>query len=216
MAVLKFDELNKLYTNANAVIHSVPYEKYFDVMDISDEQKEKRIEVARKLEGAFLFLFSLIDTTILYDYYDLQFIIEQCRRELLDIIGEYTVIDAYINQYVNFMSEIIVRNTYDKLSEQPDNEYVLSDDRAVFMAENEANSICNYDELQEAIEQGFTMKTWVTQGDNRVRRDHSEVDGMTIPIDEYFEVGDSLMLYPHDEVNAPEQCVNCRCSALYS
>ena len=85
------------------------------------------------------------------------------------------------------------------------------------LSENEANSLLNYQELKQAIEDGYTHKTWVTERDNRVRDDHRDKEGETIPIAEYFEFPDCEMLCPHDVVNGTaRQNANCRCSLRYS
>lgn len=214
--MLKFDELNKLYTNASAKIHSTPYIKYFEKMLIPEEEKERRVEVAEKLEPVFLFIFALIDTTVKYEYEDVEFVIEQLKTELKTVVEDLGLYDEHMEQYVDNFSDLLVKTTYNNLEEFSTEDYYLSDDRAIFISENEANTLCNYEDLQEALESGYKYKTWITMRDNRVRASHAEVDDITIPIDEMFEVGNSLMMYPHDELNAPEECVSCRCSMEFS
>lgn len=53
--------------------------------------------------------------------------------------------------------------------------------------------------------------------DQRVRKTHREVDGETIPIDEVFLVGESLMRFPKDTSlgASAEEIVNCRCVVKY-
>lgn len=216
MATLRFDEINKLYTNFNARIKPTPYIEYFDKMLISDEQKARRVEIAQRLEEVFLFIFSLIETANRYDYVDYNFIINELRGELKSAVEEFTELTEEMENYIDTVSEMVVATTYENLDEFSVDDYYLSEDRAEFIAENEANSIANYDDLQEAIKQGFQFKTWLTMKDNRVRASHKNVDDVTIPIDEMFKVGDSEMMYPHDVVNAPEECVSCRCSMEFS
>lgn len=55
-------------------------------------------------------------------------------------------------------------------------------------------------------------KTWVSRHDDRVRRNHQDADGQTVPLNSKFLVGDSLMLYPGDPEAPAEEVVNCRCS----
>lgn len=216
MATLRFDEINKLYTNFNARIKPTPYIEYFNKMLISDEQKARRVEIAQRLEEVFLFIFSLIETAKRYDYVDYNFITNELRNELKSAVEEFTELTDYMETYIETVSEMIVATTYENIDEFSADDYYLSENRAEFIAENEANSIANYDELQEAVEQGFHFKTWITMRDNRVRASHGDVDSVTIPIDEMFQVGDSEMMYPHDELNAPEECVNCRCGLEFS
>lgn len=59
-------------------------------------------------------------------------------------------------------------------------------------------------------------KTWCTSGNTNVRDTHAEVDGVTVDEDDYFEVGGSLLMYPHDTSMgaAPGQIINCACSCI--
>lgn len=54
------------------------------------------------------------------------------------------------------------------------------------------------------------MKTWNSSNDGRTRREHRRLDGKTIPMDEYFRVGNAKALKPGDTGRA-EHDINCRC-----
>lgn len=99
---------------------------------------------------------------------------------------------------------------------QPDNWY-LSVDRAKFNAENEANTVLNRGDYLKAVEAGYNFKRWITEADERVRPTHQEVEGVTIPIDGIFVVGDSLFDYPKSLKfsPSPSEYVNCRCVTEY-
>jgi uncharacterized protein with gpF-like domain len=60
-------------------------------------------------------------------------------------------------------------------------------------------------------------KTWVSQGDSRVRETHLEADGQTVPSNEPFIVGDSRLMVPGDtSLGASlDEIINCRCAAQY-
>ena len=60
-------------------------------------------------------------------------------------------------------------------------------------------------------------KTWQAVGDSKVRPSHAAVSGTTVPFDQPFTVGGSLMMRPGDgSLGAgAEEIVNCRCSVLY-
>lgn len=60
-------------------------------------------------------------------------------------------------------------------------------------------------------------KTWVSQGDSRVRETHLEADGQTVPSNEPFIVGDSRLMVPGDtSLGASlDEIMNCRCAAQY-
>ena len=149
--------------------------------------------------------------------------------------SEYLPVDSYVKQYANEISKQIVAATFlyganssiigedtksegSKDSKVNPNDYYLSNDRAMFISECEANSILNYKEYSDALESGKKTKTWIDVGDKRERKTHLEVGGTTIPIKELFVVGNSLMLFPKDTSQSPStnEIVNCRCSARYS
>ena len=71
----------------------------------------------------------------------------------------------------------------------------------------------SFSDYLEAIEDGCTRKVWITENDDLVRPTHQEVDGLDLPINAYFNVGDSMMLFPGDSVNGAElkELINCRC-----
>lgn len=64
----------------------------------------------------------------------------------------------------------------------------------------------------------LVTKEWVTVGDNRVRDDHLEADGQTVPVNEPFRVGGELLRWPSDTgLGASlDNVINCRCDAVYN
>lgn len=90
----------------------------------------------------------------------------------------------------------------------------LGKERANLIALNEANWKWNNQEFYEAKESKKT-KTWHTALDERVRLTHMELEGVTIPIDDYFNVGGFLGKYPLDMALPIEETANCRCSVSY-
>lgn len=65
-------------------------------------------------------------------------------------------------------------------------------------------------------------KTWLTMGDNHVRDDHIDLDGISIEgeagevPDMYFEVGGkSYLRYPKDEGGDARDVINCRCDLIW-
>ena len=95
--------------------------------------------------------------------------------------------------------------------------YWLSLKRAVLIAQNETNGIMNYDAYVAAKDKGLKWKTWHTMLDNKVREEHQELEGLTIPIEQPFTVGNSLMQFAHDfDIDVdPKEVINCRCSIEY-
>lgn len=195
---------------------SIPYEEYFGEMDLPEEEKKKRIELARKIELVILFYFMMRSDNgieaIGIDYYE-----ELIYQKIILIANEYmgaSNTSSYIDDYARQISKDIVRAT----EENQDDDYYTSNDRAVFVAENEANSIGNYKQQSDAVKDGKKYKTWISQRDNKVRHTHSAVDGKRIGIFEEFLVGESSMMFPKDTSlgASAEEIVNCRCVVHYS
>ena len=210
------DELNNYeYVYSDKELESI-LKEYFDVMDISDEQKEKRVKVAKDFRDALLFLFTLITVAYEYDYFSFDYVAVQFKNKFSEVILKYGKYDEYLKQYVDKITYNLLETTYRNANFEK-KDFWLSDERGIIVAENEANSFCNYENLQEAIEQGYTMKQWVTERDSRVRKTHKKIDGKTIPIDKYFEFPDCKGLFPHDASNlSDKELANCRCTLKFS
>lgn len=214
MAVLSFDKLNKLY-DGKYNRKSMPYEQYFGEMDLTDKQKKERISFAEKFEEVMMFLFFLLVTFEEYGSAEesQDFIVEQVKQKYKDLAIDYTALDEYIEEYIDeFVEEVI--NTTNNHSDEP---YYKSEDRAMLIAENEANSVLNYSDFIKAIDNGFTKKKWKTEQDIKVRHTHRSMEGKIIDISIPFVVGESLMLFPKDTSYGAdaEEIVNCRCTIEY-
>lgn len=205
-----FDEINDLSQDKILDIDT-----YFDEMELPDEEKKKRKEFSESMVDVMLFIFALFSVMRQYDMVNKQYIIGQLQSRYSELVLQYMDIDKMVGDYIHKFSEEIVDTTL----KYPDEEYYLSNDRATLVSVNEANSILGYRQMQEAKDRGYTRKTWITEGDRKVRKTHRGVDMKEIPIDEYFLVGDSLMMYPHDNITFdidPKEVINCRCSVVYS
>lgn len=81
------------------------------------------------------------------------------------------------------------------------------------------DSVKKNEDTTDEIVNGINASTheWVSMGDEKVRETHADADGQEKPIDEAFEVGESLLMYPGDESlgAGPEEIVNCRCSEIF-
>lgn len=209
MAILRLDELN---INSR---RSMPFEKFFGEMELTEEQRKNRIRAAELFEEMMLELFAMIDVYREYGIpIDTAVFVENLKDAYIERLAEITVVaDLYIMGYVDKFSQSVI-DTTEKYADDP---WFLSEDRAVMIAENEANTVYGHDEFEDAIREGYTTKIWVTMKDKRVRDTHREVDEEEIPIDEPFVVGGSLLLYPKDETYDPdpEETVNCRCSIRF-
>jgi len=209
--VISEDELNIL----DESMRSMDYEEYFGEMDLTDEEKEKRIELAKKFENAFLFILSLVAIMDEYDKVQWEQIKIQLQEKYISALDGYVDTDEYVTNYVSQFADDITRSTQDNMGDT----YNTSYDRARFMAENEANSMLNHQDLMDAIANGMTRKTWVTMRDRKVRHTHQIADGQTVGVYEPFMVGDSLMLMPKDTETygaSASETVNCRCSVKFN
>ena len=134
------------------------------------------------------------------------------QNELQDVVSSIAFVDDYLLSYLATIALGIYTTTVAHLNEN----YYLSEDRAVKLALNESNSINNYEDTKDAQKQGYTHKKWVAQLDERTRLEHIMMDGTVVPIGGYFEFSDCKMFAPHDVVNGTfNQVANCRCSLEY-
>lgn len=202
MATRTLDELKTIKKEVDESAIRKAIIDFFDEMDVDDVNK--RTELAINLERIFRDLFYLA------------IIGETSREELIArLISEYSqeiVASGYRPNYAHIerVCEDVVDNTLEKI----DTPYMTSTDRSILIAETETNNVANNDALEEAKANGMTEKIWVTMADQKVRLTHMAIDGMTIGIDDLFEVGEAQMRFPCDEelaYDSPQETVNCRC-----
>ena len=209
LSKLSWDELNSL------VGHKIsePYEQYFEPMQISKKQKERRIALARKLEAVFISLLAEIfyckqlGVRIKPDIY------RRAEEMYLAVIASVVKTDEYLITHATN----VIADTIAVLKRHEDEAFYYSEDRAMAISEGESNSVWNHTEFEEAVK-NKQYKTWNTIMDGRERESHAEVNGVTIPINDLFELRGGYMLYPRsDEYGASEdEIVNCRCSLTFS
>lgn len=186
---------------------------YFDEMELSEEGKEERKKFAKDMKEIMLFLFSLFLVMKEKSYMDKRFIISQLQSRYSDLVVEYMKIDKYMEEHIKEFSE----ETVDTTLRYIDEEFYFSEDRGVLISVNEANSTLNYKDFANAITDGKTEKQWITEKDQKVRKTHKRLDGMIIPIEDTFVVGNTLMRFPHDTFYGIDykELSNCRCTVRY-
>lgn len=201
----EIDELNEL---GNQIID---YEEYFGGMELTDEEKEKRIELAKQFEILFLFFLLAYSKQQKINYESM--IYEKYILIALEFLKQ-DKIPAYVDDYAKRLSDDVVRTT----REHDGEEFYTSTERGMLISANEANALGNYNQQVQAIKAGMKYKTWLTEKDNKVRHTHREVDNVTIGIFESFQVGNSLMMFPKDTSlgASMEEIAGCRCVAKYS
>lgn len=240
MALLEFDKLNtlSLIEIPEERRRSEPYDTYFGDMYLTEEQIESRKEVAEKMEEPLrnfllLIMIGLASGVALY---------EEARRELLDSLIELGIAEVtYLEMLTREITDSTMRHVYDGWNGSGDtsgggdtidsgdtsggtsaDDWYFSEDRVIYISENEANTIENASDFAEAKRRGMRRKQWVGMADWRERDTHWMVNDRIIPIDAYFQVGEAQCLYPKDCESEyttlpdhPEELVGCRCQAVY-
>ena len=208
------DELNIYQRNGNKsyTIRSMPYEKYFGEMALTKPQIRQRIEFAEKFEDKLLEFLTLFTLVMSYSQDD-SFLRVQLQQFYFEITSQYIATDDYMQKHGEEFADNFITATKKHKSDP----WYTSEDRAKFNAENEANDVLNYSDFQDAIEAGYTKKRWKTMRDKRVRPSHREVEGITIPIEDTFLVGNSLLRFPGDSEydDSGEETCGCRCTLEY-
>ena len=187
------------------------FRDYFEPMDITESQKDEREDAAEDIFDAVLLFLTWCENA------PDRVIEEETQRTFQnmykEVIFQYCEPDDYLDEYV----PIFIKNLIDVTLEHQGEDYYTSVERAAINAVNEANTVLNHADIVKAKEMGYTQKTWISEVDERTRNDHLEMNGWTVPIDEWFIFDDCMMLFPHDEVNgSARQTVNCRCSVKFS
>lgn len=198
-----FDEIN--------TIKGIDYNTYFGEMDISEEEKKRRISIAEDLEVALLLFFLLFLEGSDMDYEDM---ISSKYTEIAKKHLGFRETPVYISDHARQFAEGMVTTTQN----HPGSEYYTSQDRAMVNAADEANTLGNYKQQADAIKAGKKNKSWRSMRDDRTRETHLEADGQTVGIFEPFHVGDSYLMFPRDISLGAEvkEVAGCRCIAEYS
>lgn len=204
-----YDELNELV----GLNRSEDYNDYFDVMDMPDDDKQKRISLAEKLGDNFLLVLAFLFTMQQYQEINWQTIQSRFESAYRDALENTIIIDDYLDTYIRQFSYDVTESTQNHV----DDPYYYSLDRSRVMAENESNASWNYSDFQSAIRAGYTRKRWVDIRDRRERETHRVVGGTVKPIEEVFSVGNTFMRFPKDREFSPpaSETTNCRCSIQY-
>lgn len=208
---MTFDELNQM----NAGKRSIDYETYFGEMEITEQEKKRRISLAEKFEDEFLFILVYLFTLQQYQrQIDWQEIQQRFEAGYLAAIKGSVDADEYIKSYARNFSY----NVMDSTKNHEMDPYYYTLDRSMWMAENESNTSLNYQEFSNAIKSGKTKKKWIDIRDKKERETHRKAGGTVKKITEPFLVGNSLMMFPKDSDTFgadSSEIINCRCSIKY-
>lgn len=211
---LDFDELNKLEIKKAKNPAPIPYREFFGKMYIDPKQMETRISLAGQIEDVMLYVFAYWaiagSAGITEDE-----VRQDAKEKMRMVIARHTKLDSYLERHIDKVINEVIDTTIKHKDE--DTDYWTSPERAMLIAENEANSFENYVEYREAAKSGRTKKRWLTENDEKVRLTHELAEGQTVDIDGLFLIGDSLMRFPMDTMYDPDpqETINCRCSCEY-
>lgn len=208
------DYINEYMSNYEWVRRSIPYDEYFEDMEITEEEKKDRKKFAESMEEVMLFIFSLFSAMSRYGHKNKEFVINQLQEKYSEVVLKFMDLDRYLEDYIEEFS----RDTIDITIEHQDEKYYTSDDRAMLISENESHFAFSHKEFSDAVKAGKRYKQWMDIRDSRERETHRKVGRTILPINEPFVVGDSLMMHPKDSESygaKADEIVNCRCSARY-
>ena len=127
---MNYSELNALIKNRR----SEPFDEYFSVMEISDEDKKKRIELAEKLDDNFLFILILLFTMKQYGTIDYNDIRLRFESGYIDAVSEFFKPNQYIEDHARNFSYDVVDSTM-RHEEDP---YYYSEDRALLLRDRKS------------------------------------------------------------------------------
>lgn len=185
-------------------------EKYFDEMELDENEKEKRKDFSKKF---IRFILPILVLIYVAKKHDREKSIKQIRNGYKGILTEYMEVDDFIDDHISQFSEDIIDTTILNI----DDEYFTSEMRALLISVNEANTDFNYNQYINAIESGKKFKIWRTEKDKRVRKTHKALDDKQIPIMNVFKVGKTYMRFAHDTLFGVDyaELSNCRCTTEY-
>lgn len=204
----KFDKLNNLRSQA------IPFEKYFGEMDLDDNEKERRVELAKLLDDMFFYYLAMLLDDEKEEIDTRKSLKEEFRNIVSnffkDTINEADYVYGYIDGAVDSIIDTTLKNSSD--------EWYTSQDRASYLAEDNTNPLANYYQDRQALLEGKTHKTWRTILDGKERHSHFIANAQEVPIGTAFNVGNSKMMFPGDLSLGADlnEIVNCRCSCFYS
>jgi uncharacterized protein with gpF-like domain len=94
-----------------------------------------------------------------------------------------------------------------------DNVGIISRQRGALIARTETHGAANYGADGAARATGLKLrKEWVAAEDERTRVEHAEADGQIVDMDQAFEVGGEMLMYPGDPAGSAGNVINCRCA----
>ena len=87
--------------------------------------------------------------------------------------------------------------------------------RAELIAQTETAAAYSFASDKAARAAGVPYKKWIHSVISKAPRpDHLAIDGLVLPMDEVYPVGDPPLMYPHAPDGSAEDVINCRCMSI--
>jgi hypothetical protein len=91
----------------------------------------------------------------------------------------------------------------------------IDEGRAALIADNETSTAYAFSSDESAKAAGVKYKRWIHSDLSlKPRPDHIAMNGLVVPIDQPFPVGDPPLMYPHDPNGSPGDTINCGCISV--
>lgn len=209
MMPLDFDELNKLVGYGR----SMPFNEYFGEMQISPEQRRRRIDIAEDLEDGFLEILAWAFYAQQRGSVSESSVKGRVKGLFETALGSEVKRLEETDRMIDSLAKEVAKTTVKRGKTDP---FFVSADRARLLAEDNANNFANYLDFEESRGR-YRWKIWNTILDGRERITHNIADGQMQPIAMPFEVGTSLLMYPKDTSLGADaaEIINCRCTLSY-
>lgn len=136
-------------------------------------------------------------------------ITEETKRIILRYIQ--AAIDEGVNE--GYGTDVIARNIKKILIEKG---VEISTWRAKMIARTEVVGASNVGAMEGARSLGQPMqKIWISTRDARTRDTHAAAEGLTVEINDRFDVGGEMLDCPGDPSGSAENVINCRCAVAF-
>lgn len=212
MAISDFDELSKIEKAETESKGSkiTSFADWYGEMDLPQEEKEEREELAEKFLLLFLFYFLMVQMDAESDYKDL---LEESYVSIANSFTGENTASAYVTDRASEVAQFVDEITRKHLGD----EYFTSRDRGMVLSANEGNVLGNYREFVRAVKAGKKFKVWHSEIDRKTRKTHRPLNNKRIGIFELFQVGKYKMRFPMDTTLGAgvEEVANCRCTVSY-
>ena len=212
--------------NIEVVETKALYKKQLDVFLVDlNSLKAKKLEIKE---------FEKIINELMYEIHEemgqdqIDKIMQAAKRDKIKFVQKKTInshLDKLANQITSYTIKVmdkIIKDaqedpiTKDEILNKIEGSHVFSDKRSERIATTETTYVNNtaiLEAMVQAEEEGLQLeKAWISEGDDRVRPSHEELDGDVINIDENFVSISGAQGIAPGEFDDPDENIYCRCT----